>query len=256
MLAITNEQGKITISFLVNDLPAQDVAEFVEFLKIEFQARQSHLSEQATLTPERADAPNSAELDKLPTRRGPLALPPLLWLALAFLPWLIAWLGSAFAVTALPRYVAAWAAVLLAIYHLLTNVVTWFEAGSAIYLALSVGLTAIGWRFFLEFANVIDYLFLSGLWFSSVPRDFAVTAEYARYRLPQAMWTQPRFKDTNMIITAAWGGYFLVAAFLTMLNATGFGALSVTVMRHLLLLPMFIFTAHFQRWYPEYLTRA
>lgn len=47
MLAIANEQGKITISFLMNDLPMEDVEEILTFFKMEFLARQSRLSDQA-----------------------------------------------------------------------------------------------------------------------------------------------------------------------------------------------------------------
>lgn len=46
MLAIASEQGKITISFLVNDLPMQDIEEFLAFFKMEFLARQSRLADQ------------------------------------------------------------------------------------------------------------------------------------------------------------------------------------------------------------------
>lgn len=50
MLAISNEQNNITISFSANELPAQDVEEIIEFFKVEFLARQSRLSDETAMT--------------------------------------------------------------------------------------------------------------------------------------------------------------------------------------------------------------
>lgn len=50
MLAISNEQNNITISFSADELPAQDVEEIIELFKVEFLARQSRLSDAAAMT--------------------------------------------------------------------------------------------------------------------------------------------------------------------------------------------------------------
>jgi hypothetical protein len=152
--------------------------------------------------------------------------------------------------------VAAGAAVLLAGYHLNTNVVTLFEFGSAIYLVLSAILTMTGWAFFQQFGQVMNYLFLGGLWFSSLARRFALTSEYSRYLFPKAVWGQRSFSETNRIICAAWGGYFLVAAVLAMMTASGFGSVMTEIGRYLLLVPMLIFTDRFQKWYPAKLLQT
>ena len=49
MLAISNEQNNITISFSANELPAQDIEEIIEFFKREFLARQSRLSDETAM---------------------------------------------------------------------------------------------------------------------------------------------------------------------------------------------------------------
>ncbi len=50
MLAISNEQNNITISFSADELPAQDIEEIIEFFKVEFLARQSRLSDDTAMT--------------------------------------------------------------------------------------------------------------------------------------------------------------------------------------------------------------
>ena len=50
MLAISNEQNHITISFSANELPAQDIEEIIEFFKVEFLARQSRLSDETAMS--------------------------------------------------------------------------------------------------------------------------------------------------------------------------------------------------------------
>jgi multimeric flavodoxin WrbA/putative sterol carrier protein len=194
--------------------------------------------------------------DNIPEHRGPIKLPAMMWLTVAFLPWMLKWIGAAVMPEALARYLAAGVALLIAGYHTSTNVVTLFEAGTAIYLLISAGLTASEWMFFQTFGNTLDYLFLGGLWFSSLAKRFSLTAEYSRYLFPKVIWGQRSFRETNMIICAAWGGYFLVAAVLAMMTASGFGSLFIEIVRYLLLVPMFIFTDRFQKWYPERLMRS
>jgi hypothetical protein len=152
--------------------------------------------------------------------------------------------------------VAAGLAVVIAAYHLTTNVITLFEAGTALYLICAAALRLGGWEFFMQFGGVIDYVFLGGLWLISLARRFTLTAEYSRYHFPKIVWNQRSFTQTNAIICAAWGVYFLTAALLRLLMSSGAGPNTLVVLIYALLVPMFIFTDRFQRWYPVHLLRA
>ena len=194
---------------------------------------------------------------EIPKHRGPVNIPIMSWITVAFAPWMILWIWGGIAPGPLPRYTAAVAAVLIALYHLGTNVITFFEAGNTISLLLSSALTALGWEFLAEFGSVIDSLFLSGLWFVSLSRRFALTAEYSRYLFPKAIWNQPAFTETNAIITSAWGCYFLLSACFNLISSSGHGSrLLLLVLTYILLAGMFVFTSKFQQWYPQKLLRA
>jgi multimeric flavodoxin WrbA/putative sterol carrier protein len=195
--------------------------------------------------------------DKIPEHRGPIHLPAMTWLAVAFLPWMILWTWGAVTPGPVPYFAAAGIAVLIAAYHLTTNVITLFEAGTAVYLIGSTVLQISGWAFFARFGPVADYVFLGGLWLVSLARRFSLTAEYSRYQFPKSIWNTQSFIQTNAVICAAWGIYFLVAALLRLIMNAGAGPKAgLTLLIYILLVPMVIFTDKFQKWYPEQLMRA
>ncbi len=190
--------------------------------------------------------------DHIPEHRGPIKIPHMTWLTIAFIPWIIRWAAGSALPGPAPCYIAAAAAVLIMLYHRFTNVSTLFETGTALYFIIASAITASGWTFFQEFGSVIDYIFLAGLWFGSLPLRFALTAEYSRYGFPKVIWDNFAFKATNTIITAAWGGYYLVAVILNLMLTTGYGSPGILKPINFgLLIPMFIFTGKFQKWYPE-----
>jgi multimeric flavodoxin WrbA/putative sterol carrier protein len=206
---------------------------------------------------EGSTASRGGENAHIPEHRGPIHLPAMKWLTVAFLPWMLLWIVGSFASGSVSRAVAAGIAVLIAGYHLTTNVITLFESGTAIYLVCTAVLRIIGWEFFVQFGGVVDYVFLGGLWSTSIVRRFALTSEYSRYQFPKVVWKERSFTQTNAIICAAWGVYFLVAALLRLVMSTGNGPKVVLMLlSYVLLIPMFIFTDRFQKWYPEYLLRA
>ncbi len=199
----------------------------------------------------------SSKEKEIPEHRGPINLPAMTWLTIAFLPWMIQWVWGSITPAPFPRYAAAGVSLIITLYHGITNVVTLFEAGTTIYLLSTSVLLIFGWEFFILFGRVVDYLFLGGLWFGSVPKRFALTAEYSRYLFPKTIWHERAFRETNMIICAAWGGYFLIAALVNLIMISGFASRAAgDLITYSLLIPMFIFTRQFQKWYPEKLMRS
>lgn len=203
------------------------------------------------------DAGDSSKENNIPEHRGPINIPAMTWLTIAFIPWIIQWIWGSITPGPLPRCAAAGISLIIVLYHAATNVVTLFETGTTIYLLLTSLLMVFGWEFFLTFGRVVDYLFLGGLWFGSVPKRFALTAEYSRYLFPKTIWHERAFRETNMIICAAWGGYFLIAALVNLIMISGFASRAAgSLITYSLLIPMFIFTRQFQKWYPEKLMRS
>ena len=207
--------------------------------------------------PQKAAKQPTPKDDRIPEHRGPVRLPAMTWLAVAFLPWMILWIWGAMTPGPVPYFAAAGVAVLIAAYHLTTNVITLFEAGTAVYLMGSTVLQISGWTFFARFGPVVDYLFLGGLWLVSLARRFALTAEYSRYQFPKIIRDTRSFTQTNAVICAAWGIYFLVAALLQLMMRSGAGPKAgLMILSYVLMVPMVVFTKKFQKWYPEKLMRA
>jgi hypothetical protein len=85
----------------------------------------------------------------------------------------------------------------------------------------------------------------------AVGRPF--TLQYARERVPEALWSTPAFRRVNYVITAAWALAFavMVAAELCLLYVPGFpqraGIIAIVV--------ALIAAVKFTGWYPEHARR-
>lgn len=146
------------------------------------------------------EQPTSPPLPKgreVPEHRGPIKLPGMQWLTIAFLPWTILWIMGSITGGWLPRIIAAGVSSIIILYHLFTNRPTLFEVGSTIYLIATSAAHALGWNFFLFSAPVLDYIFLGGLWLGSGIRRFSLTGEYSRHTVPRAVWEHPAFTATT-----------------------------------------------------------
>lgn len=186
-------------------------------------------------------------------QRGPLRLPGMAWLTVAFIPWIVHWvtmdipgadpwfsLGVPFLLGAL-----IWG------YRRLFARPTWMETGTPLYFALAGLATLLGSRFFTDYGDVLGYLALAGIWLGTLAAERPFTAEYSKWSYPAALWRHPAFVRTNAIITTAWGwGYLLMAVLALAGHARPDQALLWAVLRNLLLVPAFAFTVWFQKWYP------
>ncbi len=189
---------------------------------------------------------------EVPDHRGPIKLPGMRWLTVAFLPWMILWIMGSITGGWMPRIIAAGLSSIIILYHLFTNRPTLFEVGSTIYLIVTGAVHALGGNFFQLYATVLDYIFLGGLWLGSCINRFSLTGEYSRHTVPKAVWDHPAFTSTNTIISSAWGIYFLIAGVFALIMASGIGANWIwRVIIYSMLVPMFVFTGWFQKWYPE-----
>ncbi|MGB9885611.1 MAG: NAD(P)H-dependent oxidoreductase [Moorellales bacterium] len=204
----------------------------------------------AASAPEPAPQPATPE----PTPAGPIRLPGMAWLTLAFLPWIAFWATEDLPILGegvrlgLPLALAA----TLWFYRRRYRQATWMETGSALYFFLLAAATLAGSDFFRHYREVLGYLALAGLWFGTLATEVPLTAEYSKWSYPPALWRQPVFLRTNAVITAVWGGIYLVQAALALAENAAGPAWEWILARNLLLVPGLAFTAWFKDWYPAY----
>ena len=195
---------------------------------------------------------SARKLEKIPESRGPLKIPGLMWLNIAFIPWIVLWIWYSISPGFIPVISVTIISLLITLYHLKTNRPTLFESGSCIYLIVAVLLYWIGIEFFITYLTMFNNIFLGGLWLISLIKTFSLTAEYSRHGFPKALWSTRAFLETNNILTGLWGIFFLCSAILNLVAIT-YPEISLVLMiiGYLLLIPMFMFTSWFQKWYPS-----
>lgn len=186
-------------------------------------------------------------------QRGPIRLPGMAWLTVAFVPWIVHW-----ATRDIPG-VSPWVSLgvpfllgaLIWGYRRLFARPTWMETGTPLYFALAGLAALLGSRFFTDYGDILGYLALAAMWLGTLAAERPLTAEYSKWSYPPALWNLPVFLRTNAIITTVWGWVYLLMAVLALMgHARPEQALLWVIARNLLLIPAFAFTAWFQKWYP------
>jgi len=144
---------------------------------------------------------------------GPVRLPPMAWLAVAFLPWKVLAIGAALG---WPRTAAATAAVLalgLLSHRSRFGTATYFERAGATALAGLAAAAALGLDLGGTRAGVATTGALGALWgLGAALRPLALTGEYSRWSYAPALAETALFRHPNALITVAWSTGFLVSA--------------------------------------------
>ncbi|MEW6172877.1 MAG: hypothetical protein AB1510_07375 [Bacillota bacterium] len=185
--------------------------------------------------------------------RGLVAVWGTRWIPVTFVPWIVNWTMMSVP-TLSPRLTIGLPlalALLLWGYRRVYGRPTWMESGTALYFALAGIFMVSGSGFFNSYGDVAGSLALAGIWMGTLAKDMPLTGEYSKWQWPEALWNNPVFVKTNAIITAFWGGVFLLQAVVALAgHYAPSAAVLWTVVRYLLLVPAFVFTAWFQKWYP------
>ncbi|MBN1799830.1 MAG: NAD(P)H-dependent oxidoreductase [Spirochaetales bacterium] len=190
--------------------------------------------------------------DHIQQHRGPIKIPGMLWLNVMFIPWIIKWIWGGLSTSAVPLLTSAGLALVIFIYHIVSNRPTLFEIGTVVYLTLAAVFKIFNIQLYVSAIFFFDNLFLSALWLGSLMTAFTLTGEYSRYNLPKPLWHSHAFIKTNQIICGVWGLYFMLCALLGFLSFNGVGhELFWRVLSYVMLVPLFIFTSVFQNWYPK-----
>lgn len=177
------------------------------------------------------------------------------WLTVAFVPWIVHW--STWDIPALNLPVKLGVPFLLAAlvwgYRRAFAGATLMETATPLYFALAAVLSLPGSSFFAVYGDVIGLVAMAGIWIHSLAREMPLTAEYSKWHWHPAIWQTPVFIETNFIITAVWVVIFLLQAAAALLgHFSPERAVLWMAARYFLLIPAFIFTAWFQKWYPAY----
>ena len=182
---------------------------------------------------------------------GPIPLPGMAWMTVAFLPWIVHWITfdipgvSHWISVGLPLALAA----LIVGYRLAFNKPTWLEWGGLGFFGLAGILTLTGDVGFADWGSVISSVVMSSLWLGTLLfSDMPLSGSYSKWSYVKALWRNSMFIYPNAVISLMWGWQFIAAALL------GVAAIllpnlmvAFTVLRYLLLVPAFIFTSVYQK---------
>jgi putative sterol carrier protein len=182
---------------------------------------------------------------------GPLPLPGMTWMAVAFIPWIVHWVT--FDIPGVSHWISVGLPLLLSLaivgYRLAFGRPTWMEWGGLGFFVLAGALVLTGSPGYARWGSIVSSVVMAGLWLSSL--QFAKTplsAEYAKWAYIKALWRNSLFIHPNAVISLMWGWQFILASLL------GIAAILLpaqmvifTVTRYLLLVPAFIFTSSYQK---------
>ncbi len=185
---------------------------------------------------------------------GPIPLPGMTWMTVAFIPWMIHWIT--FDIPGVSYWISVGLPLLLSAlivgYRLAFDRPTWMEWGGLGFFALAGGLAIAGTEGYAHWGSIISSVVMGGLWFSSLLfSEMPLSAEYSKWSFVKALWRNSMFLYPNAVISLMWGWQFIAASFF------GIAALLLpqqmlifTFARYLLVVPAFIFTSAYQKRAP------
>ena len=163
-------------------------------------------------------------------------LPGMVWVAVAFVPWILYWVLSAADMPIYGIILALSASALLVGYRALGRKVMIMDLVTLLYFLVDFVFTImLGSTLFLHLGGLLIYLVLCGMAFLSLAIRTPFTYQYAREDWPREYWGMPLFRSTNITITAIWGLIFLADGILYQLGSTIGSILVSTVLPNLLL---------------------
>ncbi|MFZ5881086.1 MAG: nitrilase-related carbon-nitrogen hydrolase [Chloroflexota bacterium] len=190
---------------------------------------------------------------------GPISLPGMAWMTVAFLPWILHW--STFDIPKVSHWVSVGVPLLLSALIVAYRFIfsrpnsqspTFMEWGGLAYFTISALLALTGAPGYAEWGSVVSGFGMAGLWLGSlVLREMPLSGDYSKWGFIKPLWRNSMFIYPNAVISLVWGWQFIAAATL------GIAAillpeqkLLLTLARHLLLIPAFLFTSEYQKRVP------
>lgn len=186
---------------------------------------------------------------------GPLPIPGMGWLTVAFIPWVIFWVFSGWYGTAASVGALGLASIIL-LYRWVYWEISVMDAGSAVFFTVATGAGFITPAFMGHYGMVLGNLTLAALWAGTLMSEQPLTASYSKYKFAAEIQGTPLFIRINGILTAFWVVIYIVQAAIAIaappeprLRAIWIAAIN------LLLIPAFIFTKRFPTWFISHRAR-
>ena len=196
---------------------------------------------------------------------GPISLPGMAWMTIAFIPWIIHW--STFDIPKVSHWVSVGLPLLLSAlivgYRLavLPSPVgrgaggegpTFLEWGGLGFFIISAALALTGSAGYAKWGSTLSGAVMAGLWFSSLLLSkMPLSGDYSKWGFIKPLWRNDMFIYPNAVITLVWGWQFITAL------VVGIAAILLpeqklifTLIRYSLLIPAFVFTSAFQKRVP------
>ncbi len=185
---------------------------------------------------------------------GPISLPGMAWMTVAFIPWILHWVT--FDIPGVSHWISVGLPLLLSAlivgYRLIFDKPTWLEWGGLGFFVLAGGIALTGNDGYAVWGSIVSSVVMGGLWLASLSFSHSpLSAEYSKWSFTRTLWRNSMFIYPNAVISLMWGWQFIVAALL--------GAAAIllphlmivfTVTRFLLQVPAFIFTSVYQKRAP------
>jgi putative sterol carrier protein len=185
---------------------------------------------------------------------GPIRIPGMAWMTVAFIPWIIHWvltgigLGAIWSI-GLPLVLGAG----LWLYRRAFIKPTWLDAGGPLFFAAAGIISLLAPGFWMLYGAVLGSLAMAGIWMGTLATDTPLTADYSCWNYPPEIARNRLFLKTNGVITVFWAAVFLLQAAITLAGIAYPAQESLwLVVRYLTLVPGFWFTGWFQKWYPAH----
>ncbi len=195
------------------------------------------------------DVSYDAPADQRPA--GPIPLPGMAWLGVAFTPWIFYWVTSGIppVETAVSVGIPLLLSILIVGYRKIYDKPTVMEWGGLAFFTLAAGLSLMGETGFTIWGSVISSLVMALLWLGTVMfSDMPLSAEYSKWGFVKGLWGNSMFLYPNTIISLMWGWQFIAASILGIIAILlPEQEVIFTVFRYLLLIPAFIYTAVIQK---------
>lgn len=134
-----------------------------------------------------------------------------------FVPWIIFWVVSSPSTWEWATLGALVAAVILAVPSAERGSLKILDLGSIAFFGVLSLLAIFLDRADLDWVEDYSQAISSGALALIALGSLAVmpfTEQYARESAPREVWDSPRFKRTNLVLSAMWGGVFLLSAIL------------------------------------------
>jgi hypothetical protein len=175
-------------------------------------------------------------------------------LILAFLPWLTFLFvahGSLFRLE-LGLGLALAISVVMGVLRLHRGVILW--CGLAFFTAAAIAVIGLRDMWTIRHMGILANAALGLSAWATVLLRRPFTLDYARDHMPRALWDDPRFVRTNVLLTSLWAATFSVNAVLAWGKMAEFAASPLAY--ELLSYALLVGTAAFTVWYPAHLKRV